>query len=295
MRNDRSAAQALDRYITAQQQRQSVAPVQNVDLADVIFIDDLLAQLEHDILDSAFVAALEARLVQRATTQQAYAPLRRQASHMYEHWRAWIGSRRPVQSHAGRRFMQRMSLRFAVMMIVVLSVVGVLPVAAQAILTYFAPREVTALPPPAYETVEARPTALRWVERPTLEQQAGFSVLAPNYLPPNCTLREQYFLAEPKVVNLTYGCMWIAEQRSTTVQQPLVGQGATRTVTVNGQPAVYIEGAWVTIVRDGKEEPLQWDPSALRQLVFERNGLLIRLSSPNLTLQELVQIAESMK
>ena len=178
MHNDRSAAQALDRYITAQQ-RQSVAPVQNVDLSDRIFVDELLAQLEHDTPDAAVVAALEAHVVQHATTQQAYAPLRRQASHMYEYWRAWIGSRRSAQSHASRRFMQRMSLRFAVMMIVVLSVIGVLPVAAQAILTYFAPREVTSLPPPACETVEARPTALRWVERTTLEQQAGFSVLAP--------------------------------------------------------------------------------------------------------------------
>jgi hypothetical protein len=95
------------------------------------------------------------------------------------------------------------------------------------------------------------------------------------------------------VVVLSYACVGISEQRGESVQHPSVGKDSTQEVTVEGKPALLIDGAWV---QSSNEKEATWARGP-KNLVFERDNLIIDLMANSLTLtgEELIRIAESLE
>lgn len=149
-----------------------------------------------------------------------------------------------------------------------------------------------------------------------LEAIAGFSLLKPTFLPERCAaLRSAHYLPETRVTAITYSCLDIQQQRGDRVYRPPVPEGSLQRVTVNGSPAVF----FVTPLPPrslSPPTPLQ-DPVTshgpakteegweFRDLIFEANGLIVRLSTfpkgaptvpenAPLSKEELIKIAESM-
>ena len=71
----------------------------------------------------------------------------------------------------------------------------------------------------------------------------------------------------------------------TSLEIPLpAGKGGITDVTVNGQPAQYIEGAWT---------PSGWVSTGQHQLHWQSDNVLFDLTSSTLGMKDLVTIAES--
>lgn len=214
-----------------------------------------------------------------------------------------------------RRLIQTVGLATLMM----LSTFVTVPVLAQFALEHFAPREVEKLPIAGETVALATVPPESYSENvEALEEQAGFSVLMPRYLPSTCSLRKGYYLAEPiGEIRLEYDsignlpCFDVAQRRAQgdTVHRPFVGQGSTEEVIINGKPALYINGTWIveglsengTLMHLSPEEQANlfegavWVPGP-QQLIFEYNGLLIRIDAgPNISKAELVRVAESME
>lgn len=188
--------------------------------------------------------------------------------------------------------MNRLRIGYVLALVLLLGVLVVGTVLAQGGLPHIAPREVEKWPPAPLK-LEPRPDQPRFKPAEELEKQLGFALVLPTYRPPGCALIERFFGALERVAYLNYSCLAIEEWKSDSLQQPYVGEGSVQTLTINGKEALYIGGAWVKIT--GAKEPT-WMPEFSHELVFEYNGIGIRLSaSPTqLTKEELIKIAESM-
>jgi hypothetical protein len=64
------------------------------------------------------------------------------------------------------------------------------------------------------------------------------------------------------------------------------GEGSVQEVTVNGQPAQYIEGMW---------SPSGWVSEGHHQLHWQAGGIMFDLISPTLGLDDLLAVAESLE
>lgn len=189
-----------------------------------------------------------------------------------------------------RMKLKQIRLAHALGVLLLLSAVIAGPVLAQVALEHYSPREVEDWHP-IQATYEATPSTTS-IDR--LEEMAGFSILVPTYLPPGCSLQKNSYLDKPQVIYLTYSCVVITQQKARTTQSPYIGKDSSEMITVAGNPAIYVDGAWVQI--QGEKE-LRWAQGAAKELVFERDGLIVRLagSSVDLSKEELIKIAESMR
>lgn len=86
--------------------------------------------------------------------------------------------------------------------------------------------------------------------------------------------------------NTSGDLLTLTEARMPTAVEVPIGKGSTQEVTVNGQPGLYLQGAWT---------PQGWDPNAnYHQLHWEgTDGLSYDLISARLGLEELLKVAES--
>lgn len=126
----------------------------------------------------------------------------------------------------------------------------------------------------------------------TLEQQMDGRLLVPVFLPADCTPLPQFvgFQPETGTARLAYTCVSIAEETRTT-NRGIVGPDASEAVSINGIPATYVDGIWTSV--DGAEPT--WVRGRNTQLMFERDGLLLRLTGRNLPKADLLRIAESLE
>ena len=169
---------------------------------------------------------------------------------------------------------------------------------AQSRLPHVAPQMVPEFPgTPRIPPGPPQPRRLqpRFEELAQIERAVGFRLLLPTYLPLGCDLEEQ-FVYGPRVAGLRYTCIAISAQKVHRQVRPSVGLGSVHEVTVNGLPALYIDGAWVS----ANGGPIAWQQSAFPELWLERDGVFVRLRIwPQMRLadpkQELIRIAESLR
>jgi hypothetical protein len=208
--------------------------------------------------------------------------------------------------------------------VLLVTMVLAMPALAQFALAHFSPREVATLPiSAAVVTVVPVPSSAHMTQLGDLEAQAGFSILVPRYLPGSCEFKDGSFLPQPiGEVDLEYNtpdehaCFDIAEQKTRTdkFDQPFIGTDSAQSITINGQPAIYIHGMWwVDMQRitgsNSSDKSVHVSPQQLqdvfkqavwvegpKQIVFEDNGLLIRINGDtSLTKDVMIQIAQSIK
>lgn len=156
-------------------------------------------------------------------------------------------------------------------------------------LAHFAPREVEKLPISLQATDS---TVIQSDARGinTLEKQVGFAILLPTSLPSGCRLSRSMYGAAGNSAILHYSCAFIIERKTEITDHPLVALKSTHQTTVAGKPALVIDGVW-------EEQPsgrTTWS-SEFKTLVFEQNGLVIRILANGLSDDQLIKIAESMK
>src|SRR5438105_3785257 len=73
--------------------------------------------------------------------------------------------------------------------------------------------------------------------------------------------------------------LWVSAWRNNPLRQP-VGPNAVQTVSIDGQPAYYIEGTWqFGATGNGTLTPPVWVPSGARRLVLERADVVIDLAA----------------
>lgn len=185
---------------------------------------------------------------------------------------------------------KRVWLGLATALLIALSMGAAWPVLGETFLKHVAPREVSRIP--AW-------TRITQVSTPgPLQKQANFTPLMPTHLPSSCTLERRTFEVPSKAIDLVYSCVLITEQVGQGIQQPPVGIGSTREITVNGDHALFTDGIWV----GAPNEQPQWKANGTYQLVFEHGGLIVHLLSGRrsaqdnpLTKEELIRVAESMR
>ncbi len=188
--------------------------------------------------------------------------------------------------------MQIRKLVFVVGLAILVGVLGVGTLLAQGALLNFVPREVENLSL-ARAILEPTPPEPRLIDITELERLAGFSLLVPAYLPQHCASQERFYVPVGKEVILNYSCVIIAERKADSIQRPGVGLGSVQEITVNGRPALLIDGMWVKM--PGEKE-LTWKPDLFHVMVFEHNGLIVRLTAPgHSSKDELIRIAASMQ
>lgn len=131
--------------------------------------------------------------------------------------------------------------------------------------------EVTSFGPAG--AVGTPPVQRRWEDVADMQRKAGFAPLFPAYVPPGCTPSERWYEPMGGTISLTYSCgLDIGEFRSGA--SPHVAPGSAKTITVHGQPAIFIEGAWVGHAGG----PLTWQDNGLGVIFFEDHGLVIQVS-----------------
>lgn len=283
--NEHLAAEELDVFLTARGTGQAEPLPAGIDPEDANLAANLAFLAETIRLNPAFVAELESRLLYAIQASQP--PVDR------SFWPSIVES----MAEKKQAVLKRTKLSYVAGFVVLLSVLVTLPALAQMALEHFAPREVATLPVPGPVAHEPSPAPPRFMDLEQLENLAGFSLLVPEYLPPSCRLMERFYASVPREVILHYSCaLLIAEKRGNSIDRPFVGEGSTHEVTVGGNPAIYIDGVWTSFSDSDQEEPI-WIQGTFHQLVFERNGLVIRMDAPSsrLTKEELIRIAESLE
>lgn len=175
-------------------------------------------------------------------------------------------------------------------------------------LPHSAPREVLpatpgsapVLTPSGAVTDAPTPAGRRFESLDYLARTTGLPLLLPTYLPSGCAERERFALPTPvNVAYLTYSCLTLSQQaivRQGTEhrEEPAIGAGTAEAITISGQPAIYIRGAWMV---DSKGQRV-WQQNLGHELVFERDGLIVRLRAGDVTtvpLEELIRVAESLQ
>lgn len=274
----------------------------------------LIALAQNTQPHTAFKKALAERLlIAEKTNQRADKRLLRKLSHQ-------LVSTRENITLKEKRFVYGLGL--AALLLVALLVVG--PTLAQFALPHFAPREVEELPILPAVTFAAPLESITTNIIDELEGQAGFSLLIPDYVPPECQLREGKYLPEPiGEVMLVYRSLdnlpcFTLNQRviDDSTHRPFIHDGSAEEITINGEPALYVDGMWVIegpIGRESNSDSITLAPGELaelmetatwvegpKQLVFERGMILLRLDGgvyedSQLTKEELIRIAESME
>jgi hypothetical protein len=196
--------------------------------------------------------------------------------------------------------------------VVVLMLGAILAVPAMAYwsiaLPHSAPREVfpatpggaPVLTPSGAVTDAPTPAGRRFESLDDLARATGLPLLLPTYLPSGCAERERFGLPTPvNAAYLTYSCLTLSQQaivRQGTEhrEEPAIGAGAAEAITIGGQPAIYIRGAWMVDSRGQRV----WQEHLGHELVFERDGLIVRLRAGDATavpLAELIRVAESLQ
>lgn len=170
---------------------------------------------------------------------------------------------------------------------------------AQGSLQFFRPREVQQIPaamqqppPPAQPSAAQIAEAFRSEDFADIEKAAGFTLLFPKDLPAGCKLRSHSFDTLTHAANLKYTCVTISEKRGQRLEQPYAGPNSVQSITVQGQPAILVDGSWVTM--PGDKEP-KWRQGFVPTLVFERDGIVVRLVMLGDDKEGLIKIAESMQ
>lgn len=155
------------------------------------------------------------------------------------------------------------------------------------------PRVAKTLATPIAAGVATPPPAGHWTDLDELQKEAGFTLFVPTYLPAGCTQKENSFNSFAADVILTYSCFSIGEQVGHEAQ-PDIGEGAKQDITINGQPAIYADGAWF---QEPGGKGLVWKSGILHQVMFVRNGIFVRLGAFTTVLgkEELIRIAESLR
>lgn len=278
---------------------------------DVTISRSLVALANRIQPDAAFKKALEKRLltVQGSQLQVRSRSFPRGISQISLIWRTKIRSE--------RRFVYGLGL--AALLLIALWMTG--PTIAQFALPHFAPREVTKWPALSEVTMAEPPEPVTTEIISQLEEQAGFAVLTPQYVPSGCQLHEGSYLPEPiGEVQLVYRSAdnlpcFTTNQRAIdgdATHTPFIYEGSGEEITIHGQPAFYIDGIWVVEGLgdgEGNADTIELAPGELeelietatwveghKQLVFENGALLVRLDGDmQLTKEELIRIAESME
>lgn len=175
-------------------------------------------------------------------------------------------------------------------------------------LPHSAPREVApatpggapVLTPSGAVTDAPTPVGRRFESLDDLARATGLPLLLPTYLPPGCAERERFALPTPvNAAYLTYSCLTLSQQaivRQGTErrEEPAIGAGAAEAITIGGQPAIHIRGAWMVDSRGQRV----WQEGLGHELVFERDGLIVRLragDAKTVPLEELIRVAESLQ
>lgn len=133
--------------------------------------------------------------------------------------------------------------------------------------------EVTSVP---WVGAAGTPPPRRWEDAADMQRRAGFAPLFPTYLPEGCTPKERWYEPMGGSISLTYSCgIGVIEWAASGVSmQPHVAPGSAKTITVHGQPAIFIEGAWV----GDAGGPLAWKDNGLGVIIFNDGKLVIQVS-----------------
>lgn len=190
-----------------------------------------------------------------------------------------------------KRPLFRLSLPVALLLLVM--IFAAVPVVAQTLLKYIVPSEVSQLPEATHVSTSLTSSIPQMIPFAQIQEQVGFEVASPLYLPIGCQLLEQFAEANVRV-HLGYSCVTITEQAGRYETHPAVGPDSVHNVTVNGRPALYITGTWVKV--EGRDKTPRWANDFGEQLIFERNNLIVHLETvQGLGQEELIKIAASMQ
>lgn len=178
-------------------------------------------------------------------------------------------------------------------------------VLAGVVLPHVAPREVAQHPPilAGFDVTDRPGQAVTLDE---LSTRAGFRVLLPTSLPVGCVNKGSFSFAEVSVIAINYSCVSLSEKKGGDIAAPPVAPGSLTEVSVNGTPALYVDGAWAQEPAAGATPPTgpKLDPAAnfvwrrglIQQLYFERDGVVVHLTADNsITRAEFIRIAESVR
>lgn len=296
-------------YITDLQDEQNLPHPSSVDIEDAIFIENLVKLAKTIKPDPTFTKNLKKQLfvANKPERRSIVQSLSNSVTRSMTVWRSVMTKR--------KRFVYAVALT----LLLIVCALTALPSLAQFALEHFAPREVEKLPITGESvTLATIPSESYLNNVETLETQLGFVVLMPQYIPTYCHFQESYYLAEPvSEIHLVYDttdklpCFEVTQRKAqeNMVHRPSVGPGSTEEITINGEPALYINGMWVIENMPGNETALRLSSEDMeklfedaawvegpQQLVFENNDLLIRIDAgPNISKEELVKIAESLE
>lgn len=132
---------------------------------------------------------------------------------------------------------------------------------------------------------------------------AGFRVLSPEYVPAGYRMVARRVYVEEAGVFVATTCATESGEERVSISQVRyvpgryeeefpVGDAPTMDVTVRGQPGLWVEGAKLGIRNDDSGGSELY---GVNVLIWEEEDDLFRLSSNELTLEELLKIAESLK
>jgi hypothetical protein len=181
--------------------------------------------------------------------------------------------------------------------ILIFAVIGV--AWAQGGLPHVVPQQVNQIPSQLLQSSNERQApGQRLMSISEIENITGFRLVLPKVLPEDCSLNERF--AQYQHAFLIYDCVTIMEWKADGVSQPFVGQDSVENATVNGKPALYINGAWKTRGTSANQsttpgQPV-WDSSILPSLIFETNNVVVQLDAwgqQKLSKEDLLKIAES--
>lgn len=297
----------LGKFLSALQDGQEIPQPSSLDPADVTLMKSLVSLARTIKPDSSFTRELKERLLHVNETEQRLIahPFLRSVNELMTAWRNIMVKR--------KRF------AYAIGLGALLALVAV-PALAWFALEHFAPREVEKLPIASESvTLATLPPEAYSENIETLIKQAGFSPLMPRYVPSGCNFHRGYYLAEPiGEIHLEYNssgnlpCLDISQRETEgdRIDRPFVGEDSMEEINIEGKPALYINGTWLikdvptergtTIHLSPKEQEKLFEGAVWvqgpQQLIFEQNGLLIRIDAgPRISKEELVKIAESME
>jgi hypothetical protein len=143
-----------------------------------------------------------------------------------------------------------------------------------------------------------------------LNEQAGFPVMRPAYVPDGCRLQEARYDAEVRQTSLIYAagssrrdgngrsiygnvCVAIAQQAGGLASvRASVPNEAIEEIALSSGPATLVNGIWQGLPGQSTHS---WVTEEGRMLIFERDGVSALLLNGGLSKQELIKLADSMK
>lgn len=286
--NERLAATELDAWLENRIRGNVASPLGSEGTPDAALIEHHLSMASKMTIDPAFKASLYARLAAAHTARRQ--GIRQSFTFAVRSWRE------KMINYVQRSGMNTRGVRpqFIIGIAVLVSMLLAAPVLGQTILNWIRPQVVDRLPNNVPASTELLPSA----PLDQIEKRAGYALLLPSYLPENCGRRNTYvnpgqrYDATVDTVFINYPCVTISSRPiRANVQQPLVGDNATETVSVNGQPALLIRGVWESF----DNQPATWNPNGGLQLIFQYRTLQVMVEAHDLTKAELIKVAASLK